>query len=223
MRAVLDSFKEELPRAEPVPAPVHNLREDLLNQYTITDARFGFGSRIANLPALRLGEASAAGARIRGARKSPRGSEGSRASRARSAGGVPRRPRPLAVLARLRAYLAAAFGADWSDALERRLIAEADEILDKRAVRDGSLDIWLRDRAFRQHSALFNQRPCLWHIWDGLKDGFSVFVHYHRFDQASLSKLTYTMIGDWLARAKAENNALRFEKGRELQQSWRRA
>ena len=42
MRAVLDSFKEELPRAEPVPAPVHNLGEDLLNQCTITDAHFGF-------------------------------------------------------------------------------------------------------------------------------------------------------------------------------------
>jgi hypothetical protein len=26
------------------------------------------------------------------------------------------------------------------------------------------------------------------------------------------------MLGDWLARAKAEGNALRFEKGRELQQ-----
>ena len=33
---------------------------------------------------------------------------------------------------RLRAYLAAAFGADWSDALERRLVAEADETLDKK-------------------------------------------------------------------------------------------
>lgn len=51
-----------------------------------------------------------------------------------------------------------------------------------------------------------------------VKDGFSVFVHYHRFDQAILRKLTYTLLGDWLARAKAEDNALRFEKGRELQQ-----
>jgi hypothetical protein len=65
---------------------------------------------------------------------------------------------------------------------------------------------------------LFHQRPFLWHIWDGLKDGFSVFVHYHRFNQANLRKLTYTMLGDWLARAKAENNDLRYERGRELQQ-----
>jgi hypothetical protein len=119
---------------------------------------------------------------------------------------------------RLRAYLAVAFGSDWSDALERRLVAEADETLDKKAARDGSLESWVRDRAFRQHCALFGQRPYLWHISDGLKDGFSVFVHYHRFDQANLRKLTYTLLGDWLTRAKAENNTLRYEKGRELQQ-----
>jgi len=120
---------------------------------------------------------------------------------------------------RLRAYLAAAFSPDWSDTLERRLVAEADVILDKKMARDGSLEAWLRDRAFRQHCALFHQRPFVWHIWDGLKDGFSVFVHYHRFDQATLRKLTYTMLGDWLARAKAESNDLRYEKGRELQQT----
>ena len=124
--------------------------------------------------------------------------------------------KPLA--GRLRAYLAAAFGADWSDALERRLVAEADETLDKKTARDGSLEAWVRERAFRQHCAMFGRRPFLWHISDGLKDGFSVFVHYHRFDQANLRKLTYTLLGDWLARSKAENNALHYEKGRELQQ-----
>lgn len=119
---------------------------------------------------------------------------------------------------RLRAYLAAAFGSNLSDAFERRLVSEADEVLDKKQARDGSLEAWLRDRAFRQHCALFGQRPFLWHISDGLKDGFSVFVHYHHFDQANLRKLTYTLLGDWLVRAKAENNTLRYEKGRELQQ-----
>lgn len=119
---------------------------------------------------------------------------------------------------RLRSLLAAVHGSDWSDSLERRLVAEADQAIDKKAARDGSLEAWLRDRAFRQHCALFGQRPFLWHISDGLKDGFSVFVHYHRFDQANLRKLTYTLLGDWLARAKAENNMLRYEKGRELQQ-----
>ena len=120
---------------------------------------------------------------------------------------------------RLRAYLVATFGTDWSDAVERRLVAEADEVLDKKTARDGFLEAWLRDRAFRQHCALFGQHPFLWQISDGVKDGFSVFVHYHRFDQASLRKLTYTLLGDWLARAKAEGNELRYEKGRELQQT----
>jgi len=124
--------------------------------------------------------------------------------------------KPLA--ARLRAHLAAAFGEEWTDRLERRLVVEADEVLDKKQAKDGSLEAWLLDRAFRQHCALFHQRPFLWQIWDGLKDGFSVFVHYHRFTQANLRKLTYTMLGDWLRRAKDENNYLRYEKGRELQQ-----
>jgi Eco57I restriction-modification methylase len=119
---------------------------------------------------------------------------------------------------RLRAYLISAYGSEWSDNLERRLVEEADEALDKKKARDGSLEAWVRDRAYRQHCILFGQRPFLWHITDGLKDGFSVFVHYHRFDQANLRKLTYTLLGDWLARAKAENNVLRVEKGRELQQ-----
>ena len=132
--------------------------------------------------------------------------------------GVPAVAGEKPLVDRLRTYLAAAFGADWSDALERRVVAESDETLDKKTAHDGSLEVWVRDRAFRQHCALFGQRPFLWHISDGLKDGFSVFVHYHRFDQANLRKLTYTLLGDWLARANAENNALRYEKGRELQQ-----
>ena len=67
-------------------------------------------------------------------------------------------------------------------------------------------------------ASCLGQRPFLWHISDGLKDGFSVFVHYHRFDQANLRKLTYTLLGDWLARVKVENDGLRYEKARELQQ-----
>ena len=131
--------------------------------------------------------------------------------------GVPAVAGEKSLADRLRAILAVAFASEWSDALERRLVAEADEVLDKKNARDGSLQAWVRDRAFRQHCALFGQRPFLWHISDGLKDGFSVFVHYHRFDQANLRKLTYTLLGDWLARVKAENDTLRYEKGRELQ------
>jgi hypothetical protein len=40
MRAAVDAFKEEIPRAEPVPAPQQR-RSDLLNQFTVTDLHFG--------------------------------------------------------------------------------------------------------------------------------------------------------------------------------------
>lgn len=120
---------------------------------------------------------------------------------------------------RLRAYLVVAFGDEWSDAKERQLITEADERFEKKAVKDQSLEGWLRERAFRQHCKLFHDRPFLWQVWDGLKEGFSAFLHYHRLDQATLRKLTYTTLGDWLTRAKAEGSVPRQEKGRELQQA----
>lgn len=40
MRAAVEGFKAELPRAEPVIAPMHTI-DDLLNQYTITDHHLG--------------------------------------------------------------------------------------------------------------------------------------------------------------------------------------
>lgn len=42
-------------------------------------------------------------------------------------------------------------------------------------------------------------------MWDGTRDGFSVFLHYHRLDKATLEKLTYTLLNNWIARAKAED------------------
>jgi hypothetical protein len=119
---------------------------------------------------------------------------------------------------RLRTYLAAAFGDAWSDALERKLVTEADQALDKKVARDGSLEAWLRDRAFRQHCRLFHDRPFLWQVWDGSPDGFSAFVHYHRLDTATLSKLTYTVLGDWIARMSNGGDARRVEAAKILQQ-----
>ena len=48
---------------------------------------------------------------------------------------------------------------------------------------------------------LFQDRPFLWHVWDGRVDGFSAFVHYHRLDCRGLEKLNYTLINDWIVRA----------------------
>jgi hypothetical protein len=50
---------------------------------------------------------------------------------------------------------------------------------------------------------MFQHRPFIWHIWDGLRDGFSVLVNYHKLNRATLEKLTYTYLGDWIARQKA--------------------
>jgi hypothetical protein len=123
---------------------------------------------------------------------------------------------PLA--GRLRAFLSAAFGGAWSDDLERKLVAEADLALDKKAAQDISLETWLRDRAFRQHCRLFHSRPFLWQVWDGTPDGFSAFVNYHRLDNATLSKLTYTLLGDWIGRMANTGDERRVEKAQILQQ-----
>jgi hypothetical protein len=94
---------------------------------------------------------------------------------------------------RLRAFLAKAYGDAWSPALLERLLADAGSP-------GKTLETWLRDDFFAQHAKLFHNRPFIWHVWDGLKDGFSVLCHYHRLDRAGLEKLTYTLLGDWIER-----------------------
>ena len=64
---------------------------------------------------------------------------------------------------------------------------------------------WLRDDFFKQHNKLFGNRPFVWHIWDGRKDGFAALVNYHRLDRKMLEKLTYTYLGqDWVERQRAD-------------------
>ncbi|HEX6001899.1 MAG TPA: hypothetical protein VFZ16_21260 [Hyphomicrobiaceae bacterium] len=58
--------------------------------------------------------------------------------------------------------------------------------------------------AFEQHCALFHQRPFVWHIWDGRRDGFHALVNYHRLaapggaGERTLEKLIYSYLGDWI-------------------------
>jgi hypothetical protein len=120
---------------------------------------------------------------------------------------------------RLRSFLAAAFGRDWSNTTERRLLTETDDRFENKPSRDASLEGWLRDRAFHQHCALFHNRPFLWHIWDGQKDGFAAIVHYHRLNRANLEKLTFSLLGDWIGRMKAADDARRVEAAMILQPS----
>ncbi len=76
---------------------------------------------------------------------------------------------------RLRSLLARAYGEQWSPALLDRLLAGADH-----AGKD--LGTWLRDKFFAQHCKLFHNRPFIWHVWDGRKDGFSALVNYHHLE-----------------------------------------
>jgi hypothetical protein len=61
-----------------------------------------------------------------------------------------------------------------------------------------NLEIYLREDFFVQHCKLFKNRPFVWHIWDGRKDGFAALVNYHKLDKATLGKLIYTYLGDWI-------------------------
>ena len=65
------------------------------------------------------------------------------------------------------------------------------------------LSLWLRDEFFKDHCKVFGNRPFVWHIWDGRRDGFAALVNYHRLDRANLERLTYTYLGDWIERQQA--------------------
>jgi len=98
---------------------------------------------------------------------------------------------------RLRELLVAAYGDQWSGAVERALVGATGG-------KNGRLEDWLRDTFFAQHIKTFDNRPFLWHIWDGRKDGFSAIANYHRLDHRTLEKLTFTSLGAWIERQKHE-------------------
>lgn len=79
----------------------------------------------------------------------------------------------------------------WKPAVLDRLLADAD-------CAGKDLEIWLRDKFFEQHAKCFHHRPFIWHVWDGLKDGFSALVNYHRLDARLLERLIHTYLGDWI-------------------------
>lgn len=70
-----------------------------------------------------------------------------------------------------------------------------------------NLVTWLRDKFFPEHCELFHQRPFIWHIWDGKKDGFAALVNYHKLagpqGRKLLESLTYSYLGDWITRQEA--------------------
>lgn len=98
---------------------------------------------------------------------------------------------------RLRGVLATVYGSNWSGNKQEELLAGV-------GYSGKDLADWLRDGFFEQHCRLFQNRPFIWHIWDGRKDGFSALVNYHKLDRANLEKLTYTYLGAWITDRKKE-------------------
>lgn len=98
---------------------------------------------------------------------------------------------------RLHNLLVAAYGQEWTTDTLTTLLASADHA-------GKSLETWLRDKFFAQHCKLFHERPFIWHVWDGLRDGFAALVNYHKLDAKLLETLVYTYLGDWISRQKQD-------------------
>lgn len=93
--------------------------------------------------------------------------------------------------------LATAYGNQWSTKTLSTLLQSVDHA-------GKSLESWLREKFFLQHCKLFQHRPFIWHIWDGLRDGFAALVNYHKLDRRTLETLIYTYLGDWISRQKQD-------------------
>jgi hypothetical protein len=97
---------------------------------------------------------------------------------------------------RLRTFLAKALG----KVDERALISNATS----KGSKSETLEEWIRNELFDQHCESFHERPFIWHIWDGRKDGFGALVNYHKLNHSNLNKLTYTYLGDWIRQQQAD-------------------
>lgn len=106
----------------------------------------------------------------------------------------------LAASERLRSYLKAVFGSEWSN-------NTIGQLLQKEGTTASSLEDWLRTSFFEQHCKLFQNRPFLWHIWDGRKDGFSALVNYHKLNKETLQRLIFTYLGDWIRQCEAKKRS----------------
>ena len=100
--------------------------------------------------------------------------------------------KPIAT--RLQSLLATAYGDNWSTHKQA-------ELLEAVGCKGWTLERWLNERFFKQHCELFQNRPFIWHIWDGLKKGgFAALINYHKLNRNLLETLTYNYLGDWIRR-----------------------
>lgn len=97
---------------------------------------------------------------------------------------------------RLGRLLGAIYGVDWGASKQAQLFSTLPNL-------PSSLEDWLINDFFAQHCQLFHQRPFIWHIWDGRRDGFGALLNYHRLTRHSLETLTFAHLGDWIRRQEA--------------------
>jgi hypothetical protein len=99
---------------------------------------------------------------------------------------------------RLRELIRAVWGPDYGEGTIRELLAAED-------AKATDLGAWLADEFFDGHCKLFHQTPFIWHIWDGVRGGFSALVNYHRLCEPDgagrrlLEKLRDSFLGEWIA------------------------
>jgi hypothetical protein len=79
------------------------------------------------------------------------------------------------------------------------------DLLEAEEAKGNDLATWLADEFFEGHCQLFHQTPFIWHVWDGVRGGFSALVNYHRLCDGNgvgrrlLEKLRDTYLGEWIA------------------------
>jgi hypothetical protein len=98
---------------------------------------------------------------------------------------------------RLRKYLQAVYG----DAYNKDTIVD---LLKKEGAKESNLEDWLRNSFFDHHCKVFQNRPFIWHISDGRKDGFGALVNYHKLTKENLNKLIFTYLGDWIRQCESK-------------------
>ncbi len=101
---------------------------------------------------------------------------------------------------RLRCYLQEVYGSEWSN-------NTISQLLTREGSKKSNLEDWIREEFFEQHNKLFQNRPFIWHIWDGRKDGFAALVNYHKLDKENLKRLIFTYLGDWIRQCEAKKKS----------------
>lgn len=99
---------------------------------------------------------------------------------------------------RLRELIRAVWGPDYNEHTIR-------ELLTAEGAKASDLGAWLADEFFDGHCKLFHQTPFIWHVWDGVRGGFSALINYHRLCEGDgagrrlLEKLRDSYLGEWIA------------------------